>query len=456
VTPATLAMQTHDWYYAVGELVKVLWVMAFGACIGSLINVLVYRIPLGLDYVRPTSQCPSCETHLTWRENVPIFGWLFLGGRCRFCRSRISAEYPTVEAFVAILFAMVYLTLYAEDALWHGKVFAAIRPEWAAGGFVETWPAFVIVLVLFSCLVTMMLIDAKTCLIPMELTWVPLAVALVGHPLHALWIERTRQHLTSTATGEVWTMATPGHFGWWWIGGALGGAAGLIISNVLLLTGLIKRSFADYPEWEKAEQERMQAETPPETGDRFDLMPVRPESPTDLWIRYPHARREMVREFIFLAPCIGLGLTGAALAFRFAGPRAANFGDAILFDHAAPLWLVALAGVLLGYLIGGGAVWAMRIFGSLGAGKEGMGVGDVHMMAAVGACLGWIDPVLAFFGAAFLGVGWAVAGRILSGGFKRAMPFGPFLAVATILGWFGKPMLERLLSVIFKSPIDLP
>ncbi|MEO0630377.1 MAG: prepilin peptidase, partial [Planctomycetota bacterium] len=74
----------YPWHLSIMEnWVPVLFVFAFGACVGSLINVLVYRLPLGLPVVVPSSRCPACATKLTWRENVPIFGWLLLGGRCR-------------------------------------------------------------------------------------------------------------------------------------------------------------------------------------------------------------------------------------------------------------------------------------------------------------------------------------------------------------------------------------
>jgi leader peptidase (prepilin peptidase)/N-methyltransferase len=127
----------------------------------------------------------------------------------------------------------------------------------------------------------------------------------------------------------------------------------------------------------------------------------------------------------------------------------------------APLWLRVLAGVLLGYLIGGGVVWAVRIFGSLAFGKEAMGLGDVHLMAAVGACLGWIDATLAFFLAAFVGVAWAILARIVAGvggRFVRTLPYGPFLAVATMLVLLTKPLLEILLTELTNAPerINLP
>src|SRR5262245_35705876 len=115
-------MQSYEIYQV---MTKVLWgafVFAFGACVGSLINVIAYRLPLGLNIVTPPSRCPKCDTRLTWRENIPIFGWIFLGGKCRFCKSRISAEYPIVEAIVAFLFLLFYAAWYflPNHATWLG------------------------------------------------------------------------------------------------------------------------------------------------------------------------------------------------------------------------------------------------------------------------------------------------------------------------------------------------
>jgi len=115
-----------------------------------------------------------------------------------------------------------------------------------------------------------------------------------------------------------------------------------------------------------------------------------------------------------------------------------------------------LTGVLMGYLIGGGVVWAVRILGSLAFGKEAMGLGDVHLMAAVGACLGWVDSTLAFFGAAFVGLFWFVLGSVFSGTFKRTMPYGPYLAISTVLVLLCKPLIEAGLSALTGQRIDLP
>ena len=454
-----LAFQDFQVLMFFSEATKLLFVLAFGACIGSLVNVLVYRLPLGLDVVSPPSRCPRCETRLTWRENIPVFGWLRLLGKCRFCRSPISAEYPLVEAFVALLWAAVFVVLYSDGSLL-GIDFGSLRPEWAMsnglwGGLIHTWPILLVILTLFSCLMAMTLVDAKTCMIPMQLTIVPVVVALIAHPLNAWWVQThmPKGLLPHTAPGWTWAMASPDPLhDWWWIGGSIGAVVGLLISNLLLAKGLLRRSFADYDQWEQEQQEKAEAAkaaAPPNEATQDDA------HPTDMWIQYPHARREVLKELIFLAPCIGLGLLGAAIAAKVVGTVPAPNGQ-FAFAFPAPLWLAVLAGVLMGYLIGGAAVWAMRIFGTLAFGKEAIGLGDVHMMAAVGACLGWINPVLAFFGAAFLGVAWWLVGLIFRGVGRRAMPFGPYLAMGTVLVWFGRPLMERLLSWMAKGPVNIP
>ncbi|MEQ8770672.1 MAG: prepilin peptidase [Phycisphaerales bacterium] len=440
-------------------LTTLIFVIAVGACVGSLVNVLVYRLPRGEGVVIPSSRCPWCGRVLTWKENIPIFGWLILRGRCRFCTSPISPEYPIVESIVAVLFGVVFALWYvfpADAVLGLGT----LRPEWAINGAVATWPAFVVLAVLIGCLVAMTIIDARTFTIPLVLTWVPVVVALVFHVGHAAWaeiahgaiqeIEPGRWQFTDgerwrSAPGWLWTLATPALTDWRAIGVAIGGTLGLGVSLVLLRFGLITHSFDDYDAWERDELARIEAARPKAAPDATEPPPIPEDSPDDpaMWIMYPHARREMVKELAFLAAPAGLGYLGAMVAPKLA-------------TGAAPLWLTVLAGVLLGYLIGGAVVWAVRIGGSIAFGKEAMGLGDVHLMAAVGACLGWADSVIAFFGAAFVGLAYVVVGAVFARGMPRAMPYGPFLAVATVLVLLGKPALEAGLTRMFGTPVNLP
>lgn len=90
----------------------------FGLAIGSFLNVVAYRVPAGLSVVRPASACPGCGHTIRGRDNVPLVSWVLLRGRCRDCRTAISARYPAIEALTAIAFAAVAL-------LFGGQVVAA-------------------------------------------------------------------------------------------------------------------------------------------------------------------------------------------------------------------------------------------------------------------------------------------------------------------------------------------
>ena len=84
-------------------------VFALGASIGSFLNVVIYRLPAGLSLVYPPSRCPHCLNRLRKRENIPVFGWIRLKGKCAHCKTRISPRYPIIEAITGILFVIVFL-----------------------------------------------------------------------------------------------------------------------------------------------------------------------------------------------------------------------------------------------------------------------------------------------------------------------------------------------------------
>jgi len=75
---------------------------AFGATVGSFLNVCIHRIPADESVVRPRSRCPGCRTLIAWYDNIPIVSWLLLRARCRSCGIRIAARYPLVEAIAGL------------------------------------------------------------------------------------------------------------------------------------------------------------------------------------------------------------------------------------------------------------------------------------------------------------------------------------------------------------------
>lgn len=523
---------------ATGSWIWIVFAFAFGACVGSLTNVLVYRLPLGLSVVTPPSRCPACGTRLTWKENLPVFGWLRLRGRCRFCKSPISPEYPLVEAFVGGLFALLFVLWYTvpQNAVALGVNWGAIKPDWAVWDARfnhwprESWPMFIVLLILVASLVAMSLVDLKTYTIPLQIPWFAAVAGLVFHAGYAAYLSLTGGGLTFDTPDRhiAWAIPTPadrmGTGSWWWVGASIGGVIGLAVANAALHFGLIRRSFEDYAEWEAQHHQSTAGDGDPAVsaseaaqgsapvadewpswiprfwrfswvcavvlvgfailgsvvsthaeatrwagllvgaviGPLVAALAVRKRArgqpaasdaeptPADDWILYPHARREMLKELIFLAPCLGLAWLGGLVASKLG---ATPGGSAQI-----PLWLNVLAGVLMGYLIGGGVVWAARLFGSLAFGKEAMGLGDVHLMAAVGACAGWIDATIAFPLAALVGLYWVVVHLLANREMPKAMQFGPYLAVATMLVILGKPLVELGLTELLASEarINLP
>ncbi|MEN9217951.1 MAG: A24 family peptidase [Gloeomargarita sp. DG_2_bins_126] len=130
------------------------WLLVLGACVGSFLNVVVYRLPRGLSLWHPPSHCPHCHTRLRPWDNVPVLGWLWLGGRCRYCGAGISPRYPLVEAATAGWFVL---------AGWR------FESGWALLG----------ALVLGSWLLALALIDQDTLTLPESLLQSGLVLGLI-------------------------------------------------------------------------------------------------------------------------------------------------------------------------------------------------------------------------------------------------------------------------------------
>ena len=158
---------------------------AAGACIGSFLNVVIARLPHGESLVSPPSRCPRCKAPIRWHDNIPVFGWLALGGRCRDCRAPISPRYPLVELVVGLL-AVGVLRRF-------GLTFAAL------GYFA-----------LVAALVALAYIDLDTWLLPHEITW-PI---LISGALSPLWNPQQK-----------------------WSDALIGGAAGVAVFAAIALFG---------------------------------------------------------------------------------------------------------------------------------------------------------------------------------------------------------------------------
>ena len=89
-------------------LIKFFYFYSFiiGLCIGSFINVIVYRFPNNLSIIKPRSFCPNCKTNLTWCENIPLISWIIQRRKCKNCNTSISTRYFLIELATAILFVV--------------------------------------------------------------------------------------------------------------------------------------------------------------------------------------------------------------------------------------------------------------------------------------------------------------------------------------------------------------
>lgn len=140
------------------HLVFLVYAAVLGAAIGSFINVLVARLPVGRSPVRPRSSCPACGAFIAWYDNVPIVSWLILRGRCRRCGSRISIEYLFVEVGAAVTWLGI--------AWLYGPSWLGLRGA-----------------VLISIVLAIALIDARHYLIPDALSLGGLVAGLALAPL---------------------------------------------------------------------------------------------------------------------------------------------------------------------------------------------------------------------------------------------------------------------------------
>ncbi|MCG6157059.1 prepilin peptidase [Rubinisphaera margarita] len=92
-------------------VIFVLFAFGYGACFGSFLNVVVWRLPRRMPILLARSHCPKCKHAIPGSDNIPIFGWIRLKGRCRFCQLPISIRYPLVETAVALLFAALFVLI---------------------------------------------------------------------------------------------------------------------------------------------------------------------------------------------------------------------------------------------------------------------------------------------------------------------------------------------------------
>jgi len=85
-----------------------LFIFLFGLAVGSFLNCVIYRLEISSSFMKGRSFCPHCKHTLSWQDLIPVFSFVFLRGRCRYCSQKISLQYPLVELAAALLFVLVF------------------------------------------------------------------------------------------------------------------------------------------------------------------------------------------------------------------------------------------------------------------------------------------------------------------------------------------------------------
>lgn len=436
-----------------------------GLCVGSFLNVVIYRVPHGLSISKPRwSFCPRCETTLCWYDNLPVLAWLSLHARCRYCRAPISFQYPLVEAVTGLAFVLTFHLLWVD----HARAGLGVTSLPADGPLILAW------LVLIGALVACAGMDFVSYMVDTRITDFALYVGVV---LFALWPRP--DFTTPTASGPL---------------GAACLAAGVVSVLMLWLTVWWRQDHLlplpedeqhDEPEIEHDElfdpQRHFGATAVAIVGFCFLALAliVAGAAPDSL----PSAARDAVAPSAFFVLFLAMVLAGGHhrevdAELHEAIQEEAGESHAVVLGELVWLLPSLMAGVaayllvqgapaiadgwaaLVGWRVGGfapiagiafaahGAVvaaaagWIVRIVFTLAFGREAFGVGDIFMLAAAGGAVGADIALLGFLLAIPISVGGWLCGLLL----KRTslIAFGPPLALGFLAAlWLNRPAAAR-------------
>lgn len=359
------------------------WLVAvflLGGCIGSFLNVVIHRLPLGLSVGDPKrSFCPKCKAAIPMRRNLPILSWLLLRGRCADCREPISPRYLVVEILTGLLFA----------AVW------AVAVDWL-GGDTPTLAHLAILPLWFmtAAFVAIAFIDAEHQIIPLELTISGTVAGLLGG---ALW-----PRLPNLV---AWPAGPDGWLGGLWLA-FLGGVIGFFGLWSVVLLG--KLAFGRM-KWQFDAPVPWYLEEPKSDDDPIHFhMGDRREAWWDLFFR---ASDRLIIEADSLR-LDGEDVEPGQVVIR---ERKIHLPDGREIDIES---LNSLDGTAAKAVIP----------------REAMGMGDVHLMGMIGAFFGVFGVFFSLFAASLYAIFAALLGRV---GFGVRLPFGPFLILGALTWWFG-------------------
>jgi leader peptidase (prepilin peptidase) / N-methyltransferase len=355
----------------------------FGLAIGSFLNVAIHRVPLGESISLPGSHCPACHSALRPIENIPLVSFVLLRGRCRACQALISPIYPLVELLTASLFAAV---------AWHTDA---------------TWLALMR-MAFIAVMLALIFIDARHKILPDVIIYpaflITLALGAWRSGVNAILIPQVELLISFGRAETDFALRDAALFG------AL--IFALAAPAFWLLDWLDAALFDRYFEDEEVESDNAagEAELPEE---------IKVEIETEL-------RRERKRRRVISGTMIfGLLFAAVWVVWLYSLPLTSM----PVADRAYHGLLRAITGAFGG----AGTVWLLRTIYFLVRKTEGMGLGDVKMMAVIGAFLGWYSAFVALLYGSILG---AVAGLIMArrsqAGVQVELPFGIFLGAVAI------------------------
>ncbi len=341
-----------------------------GACIGSFLNVVIYRVPLGMSVNEPKrSFCPLCKNPIPMWLNFPLVSWLWLRGKCKECRAPIPFRYFGVELLTAVLFTVVWW-LFA----WQ-----------SVGVILFLW-------VLVALLVSITFIDAEHLIIPSSLTW---AGSVIGLGACAVWPKLPV--LASGVAGNWQDGLRQGAMGW------IAGFVGLWLVVRLGKMAFGKRSLKfDKPvAWSLREPD----------NDQDPMVFVIDDEEIPWWD-------------IFYRKSDRLSLVTTEI---LVDGKPAGGGELIIRDLEIqmPDGKVTLLANLKS--LGGTATSAVIP-------REAMGMGDVHLLGMIGAFFGWTGVFFSLFASSVFAIIAAIIGRIGFGKQLPYGPFLAMGAVAWMFG----------------------
>ncbi len=341
-----------------------------GACIGSFLNVVIYRVPRGMSVNEPKrSFCPWCKMPIPMRLNLPLVSWLWLRGKCAGCGEPIAFRYFAVELLTAVLFAVTW---------W---LFVPLAPQ-----------VVVFLWVMMALLVAVTFIDAEHLIIPSGLTW---AGAVAGLGACAAW-----PHLPAMAgpAGGNWLSGLKfGGIGW--VTGFVG--LWLVVELGKLAFGKKSLSFANPVAWHLKEPE----------GDLDPMCFVIDGEEIAWWDIFSRKTDRLLVETTDIV-VDGESLGGGKLVIR---ETEIELPDGTV-RHLAKMQ--SLAGTATSVVIP----------------REAMGIGDVHLLGMIGAFLGWSGVLFSLFAASLFALFAALIGRIGFGKQLPFGPFLAMGAVTWLYG----------------------